>query len=247
MFIGAGLFGLIKNATIKDIAIRNLSNSRDDSNRPLIANAIIDSTLENVYITVAEYFLGWNQKYRTKSNAIGSITNSTLTNVIFENNAWKSDAANIAKSENSWYGFGDASATATYANVNAIGAPITVSYAVQVAATETETAKYKLIFTLPTATIQQYVAGAGVYALADCGGAQDDFAKLIAGIKAGETSGTASLTDMDIQYIEFVAETSTRGYFYDNVAIAANTAVANAYVATGFWKVVDNALVWASL
>ncbi|MBO7149385.1 MAG: hypothetical protein J6V71_00670, partial [Clostridia bacterium] len=128
-----------------------------------------------------------------------------------------------------------------------VGAPITVGYGVHVAATDTETAKYKLIFTLPLATIQEYVAAPGVYALADCGGAETDYAKLISGIQTGETSGTASLTSMDIQYIEFVAETSTRGYFYDNVAIASNAAVANAYVATGFWKVVDNALVWASL
>ena len=247
VFNGAGLFGLIKNATIKDIAIRNLSNSRDDSNRPLVANAIIDSTLENVYITVAEYWLGWNQKYKTTSNAIGGITNSTLTNVIFENNAWKSDKANIQKSENSWYGFGAASTTANYINVNVVGAPITVGYKVHVAATDTETAKYKLVLTLPIATIQKYVAGAGVYALADCGGAETDYAKLIAGIEKGETSGTASLTDMDIQYIEFVAETSTRGYFYDYAALVANTAVADAYIATGFWKIDGGELVWASL
>ncbi len=243
-FNGSGMFGLLKNATIKNIAFINMHNSRDDGSVCLIASNVVDSTIENVYITIAEYWLGWNQTNRGPApafgnNHTGAIRNSTFTNVLFENNAWKSDVANTQKSESSWIFFTNTNAAGTFNNVNVIGLPGAISHAVEVAAEGEAPAQHKLVLKLPLATINKYVAAAGTYALADCGGAEVDYANLIKGINAGD--------GRNIQFIEFVEDTSTRGYFYDAAALADNTTVANAYVAGGCWTQLGDIIAWKSL
>ena len=232
----AGIFGLLKNATIKNIAFTNMINDRNDGSTYYIAYHTINTTFENVYITAGENWLGWNQTYKTATAAIGGVSNCTFTNVVFENNAWKSTAQNIARSENSWFYLFDG-ANSTTSNVNSIGIPnvIKVEKYITVGGED----RHKLIMKLPLATIRKYVPVADLYARDDCGGAQDDFKSLINGINTGD--------GVNIQYIEFVEDTRHIGYYYDSVALAADTVVSETYLATGVWKVVEDALVWKSL
>ncbi len=231
----AGIFGLLKNATIKNIAFTNMINDRNDGSTYYIAYHTINTTFENVYISTGENWLGWNQANKTATAAIGNVSGCTFTNIVFENNAWKSNTATIQRSENSWFYLTDANVAS--ANVNSIGVPniIKVEKYITVGGTD----RHKLIMKLPLATIREYVPMPDIYLLDDCGGAQDDFANLISGINTGD--------GVNIQYIEFVEDTRLIGYYYDSIALAADTVVAETYLATGMWKVVEDALVWKSL
>ena len=231
----AGIFGLLKNATIKNIAFTNMINDRNDGSTYYIAYSTINTTFENVYISTGENWLGWNQANKTATAAMGGVSNSTFTNVVFENNAWKSTATNIARSENSWFYLTDANVAS--ANVNTIGMPNVIK--VEKYITVGGEARHKLIMKLPLATIRKYVPMPDIYLLDDCGGAEVDFESLINGINTGD--------GVNIQYIEFVEDTRLIGYYYDSAALAADTVVAETYLATGMWKVVEDALVWKSL
>ncbi len=241
LFTRAGMFGALSNATIKNIAFINMRNVRNNGASTYLASSTSASTIENVYLTIDEYWLTWNQADRNTAPVFGGISNSTFTNVLFENNAWKSSNENYQRSENSWAHFSAMATSGTYNNVNSIGAPSTIARSTHISATAAEdgVAKHKLTITLPLATINKYVATPGIYALADCGGAEVDYARLIAGINLGD--------GLNIQYIEFIADTTARGYYYDNAALSADDDVVDAYIATDYWKMSGTSLVWASL
>ncbi len=241
LFTREGMFGALSNATIKNIAFINMRNVRNNGASTYLASRTSASTIENVYLTIDEYWLTWNQADRNTAPVFGGISNSTFTNVLFENNAWKSSNTSYQRSENSWAHFSAMATSGTYNNVNSIGAPSTIARSTHISATAAEdgVAKHKLTITLPLATINKYVATPGIYALADCGGAEVDYARLIAGINLGD--------GLNIQYIEFIADTTARGYYYDNAALGADTAVAKEYADTGMWIKAGNTLLWASL
>ncbi len=96
-----------------------------------------------------------------------------------------------------------------------------------------------LTLTLPADVIASFDAKAGVeYTLEACPKAAAAYANLIANLETKYSS--------DIAYISFVEDTKDRAYYLDSASLAASEA-ASIYTATGFWKVDDGKLVWASL
>lgn len=75
---GAGLFGYLNGAVVKNINFNNITIGSDGANRSLIASYINNSTLENINITLVQ-----NQVLTGSSGliAIQAVNNSTVKNV----------------------------------------------------------------------------------------------------------------------------------------------------------------------
>ncbi len=230
----AGMFGAFYGATVKNIAFVGFRNTAGNSNGQLLGY-VYKSTFENVYISTIGHNNGNGPNWRAfvVDNRHGG---SSFTNVVFENmdglaegktghqqrfTLVTSDAASLG--------------TGTFKNTAVVGMPVAYSYAKH----SSDTASYVMTLVLPKAAMTDFGVEAKEYAISELPEAVTNaYGNLIAnvGTKLGATVG----------YVTFAEDPMNRDYYLDSASLASSQA-SSIYTETGFWKVVEGKLVWASL
>ena len=112
---GAGIFGVLEGATIKNFAIYNATMGIFSEDQTIIASVINNSTIENVYLRPLSFY---NYKESSFSQKVGylfanTIENSTMKNVVIENSFLDINVA----SGDAGYNTRNSSAVATFNNI----------------------------------------------------------------------------------------------------------------------------------
>ena len=228
----AGMFGAFYGATVKNMAFYSLTNSASNGSGLVLGNSY-NSRFENVYIKLIGNNNGDNYSNYNSFKALGVTNNhggSTFINMVVESMDGLLEGRTNDHQRMHW-----GNTTGSYTNTAFVGMP--ASFARE--KSTTDESKYVLKLYVSADAIASFAAQAGVeYALEDCDAAVP-YANLIANIET-------RYPDYDIAYITFVAIEGT-DYYLDNTALSADTELVATYVETGCWKVVEGALVWASL
>ncbi len=231
----AGMFGAFYGATVKDIAFDGFTNSANNSNGQFLGY-VYNSTFENVYIRAngnANNEGGYNWRALEIDDRHGT---SSFINVVFESVDGLAASKPNHHQRFMFTSTGNLS-NGSFTNTAIVGMPVNYSYAKHA----TDTASYVMTLVLPASAMTEFGVEAKEYTVAELPTAVTTaYGNLIAnlGAKLNATVG----------YVNFVEDTKEgRAYYYDSAALAADKAVADAYLATGCWAKLGDIIAWKSL